>query len=364
MKKTLLTACLLAATLIAGETPKNIILFIGDGMGTAQITAGKVVKGALEMERCPEAGLMTTWSADRLVTDSAAAATAMATGVKTKNGMISIDPEGKRLKTVLELAEEKKKSTGLVCTCAITHATPAGFAAHVPSRKQSGEIARQLAAGDVDVLFGGGLDHFSPEALSELKSKMRVATDPEGFRTLGSQKKAAALLYPEHPPLAPERDISLSELTAKALEILSQDRDGFFLMVEGSQIDWMGHQNKGPELIAEVVDFDDAVGVGLDFAEADGNTLVIITADHETGGFSVIDGSAANRTVSQTIFAHKQHTAAMVPVFSLGPGSSRFSGIIDNTDVAKQIIDLLKAPQTKIRYGYRPGRAGLPKSHR
>ncbi len=347
MKKTLLTACLFAAALIAGETPKNIVLFIGDGMGTAQITAGKVAKGSLEMERCPVTGLMTTWSADHLTTDSAAAATAMATGVKTKNGMISIDPGSQRLKTILELAEEKKKSTGLVCTCAITHATPAGFAAHVPSRKQSGEIARQLAAGDVDVLFGGGLDHFSPEALAELKSKMEVATDPEGFRALGTPEQAAALLYPEHPPLAPERAISLAELTAKALDILSQDRDGFFLMVEGSQIDWMGHQNKGPELIAEVADFDDAVGAGLDFAEADGRTLVIVTADHETGGFSVIDGSVADRTVSNTGFVHKQHTAAMVPVFSFGPGSTRFTGIFDNTDIAKQITDLLKTPRPK-----------------
>jgi alkaline phosphatase len=326
----------------AGDVPKNIILFIGDGMGPSQVTAGKIAKGTLAMERCPVTALVTTWSSDKLVTDSAASGTALATGVKTKNGMISEDPDGKQLKTVLEIAEEKGKSSGLAVNCAVTHATPASFAAHVPSRKQYTDIADQLAASDVDVLFGGGLDHFSSESLEELKTKMTVATTADQFNALGTPEKAAALLYPEHPPYAAERTVSLPKLTSKALEILSQDPDGFFLMVEGSQIDWAGHKNDGTNVVSEVVDFDNAVGVGLDFAEKDKNTLVIITADHETGGFAVLGGSIENQAVKETGFVYKKHTASMVPLFAFGPGSDAFGGIMDNTDIGKTMIRFIQ----------------------
>lgn len=341
MKKIILLFYLSAALLHAEEGPKNILLFVGDGMGASQVTAGKIVKGTLEMERCPVVGLATTWSANKLVTDSAAAGTALATGVKTKNGMISQDPDGKRLETVLEFAEQQGKSSGLVVNCAVTHATPASFASHVPSRKQYEDIADQLASSEVDVLFGGGLDHFSSESLAVLQKKMPVAKTAAEFYALGTPERAAALLYPEHPPYAAERTVSLPELTAKALDILSQDEDGFFLMVEGSQIDWAGHKNDGTNIVAEVVDFDNAVGVGLDFAEQNGNTLVIITADHETGGFAVLDGSTESQTVDNTGFVYKKHTASIVPLFAFGPGSNRFGGLLDNTDIAKTMIALI-----------------------
>ena len=342
MKKRLISLCLFVA-LFAQAAPKNILLFIGDGMGLSQVTAGKVAKGTLEMERCPVTGLVTTWSANQLVTDSAAAGTALATGVKTKNGMISQDPDGKKLETVVEFAEEKGKSSGLVVNCAVTHATPAVFASHVPSRKQYTDIADQLAASDVDVLFGGGFDHFSSESLALLQKKMPVVKTADEFYALGTPKKAAALLYPVHPPYAAERTVSLPELTAKALEILKQDEDGFFLMVEGSQIDWAGHKNDGIHIVSEVVDFDNAVGVGLDFAEKDKNTLVLITADHETGGFGLLDGSLENHTVDKTGFIYKHHTATMVPVFAFGPGSKEFGGIMDNPDIGKTMIRFIQA---------------------
>jgi len=350
MKKLMTLLCLFVTAVFAEEAaPKNIILFIGDGMGPSQVTAGKVAKGTLEMERCPVTALVTTWAANSLVTDSAASGTALATGVKTGNGMIAQDMEGNRLKTVLEFAEEKNKATGLVATSTITHATPASFAAHVPSRKQYEEIAQQLAASEVDVLFAGGLIHFSPtnapSCLPELEAKMTVAKTTEEFRALGTPKKAAALLYPAHPPLAADREIPLAELTAKAIEILSQDKDGFFLMVEGSQIDWMGHNNDGSNLVTEVVDFDDAVGAGLDFAEADGETLVIVTADHETGGFGLLGGSIENQTVNKTGFVHGGHTASMVPLFAFGPGSEAFGGIQDNTDIGKAMIKFIQASE-------------------
>ncbi len=355
MKKILLLLFLLIATTAVLLTsyprqpvPKNIILFIGDGMGIQQITAAKVIKGALAMERCPVGGLVTTWSASSLVTDSAAGATAMATGVKVKNGALSLDAEGQPLKTVLEIAEEQKKATGLVSTCAVTHATPAGFAAHVPSRNQQIEIAKQMAASGVDVLFGGGLSYFNPSnnpSLPALQKEIAVAFTTEEFHALGTPKKAVALLYPKHPPVAADREISLAELTGKAIEILAQDQDGFFLMVEGSQIDWAGHQNNASNVVAETVDFDNAVGIGLDFAEVNGETLVIITSDHETGGFALLGGSIENKTVDKTGFSTKGHSASMVPIFAYGPGCENFSGILDNTDIGKTMIRFIQASE-------------------
>ncbi len=343
MKKLLLVLCLSATSITFAENPvpKNIILFIGDGMGVAQVTAAKVVKGKLEMERCPVAGLCTTWSTSSLVTDSAAAATALATGVKTRNGMLGLTPNEMPLKNVIEYAEGKGKSTGVAVTCALTHATPAGFIVHVPGRKMDSEIAQQIAASDVDVIFGGGLSHFE-NCLPELQKKMPVALTTEEFRNLGTPEKAAALLYPVHPPYAAEREVSLKELTQKAIEILSQDKDGFFLMVEGSQIDWAAHKNDSTNMIPEVVDFDDAVGIGLNFAENNGETLVIITADHETGGFALLEGSVKNKTVDKTGFIQGGHTASMVPLFAYGPGSSTLGGIHDNTDIGKTMIRFIQ----------------------
>ncbi|NOU36699.1 MAG: alkaline phosphatase [Kiritimatiellaceae bacterium] len=346
MKKVILFICLTAAIVFAGEIPpKNIILFIGDGMGLPQVTAGKVAKGNLEMERCPVTGLVTTWSASSLVTDSAAAATALATGVKTRNGALGMTPDEKPLKNIVEYAKEKGKSTGVAVVCALTHATPAGFIVHVPGRGQASEIAQQIAASDVDVLFGGGLNHFSPTnnpSLPSLQEKMPVALTPEEFRKLGTPTKAAALLYPVHPPYAAGREVSLKELTQKAIDILSQDKDGFFLMVEGSQIDWACHKNDGTNAVSEVVDFDNAVGAGLDFAARNGETLVIVTADHETGGFALLNGSVENKTVDKTGFIHSDHTASMVPLFAYGPGSTVFSGVHDNTDIGNTMIRYIK----------------------
>jgi alkaline phosphatase len=343
MKRIILLLCLFSAAAVFAENavPKNIILFIGDGMGLSQVTAARIAKGTLEMERCPVAGFVTTWSDGALVTDSAAAATAMSTGVKTSNGALGVTPDGQPLKNVVEYAEENGKSTGVAVACALTHATPAGFIVHVPSRKLDVEIAEQIAASGVDVLFGGGRDHFTSPGkpcLPELQKKMPVVFTAEEFRQLGTPEQAAALLYPGQPPYAAQRDVSLKELTQKAIQILSQDPDGFFLMVEGSQIDWAAHQNDGTNVVSEVVDFDEAVGAGLDFAEQNGETLVIITADHETGGFAVLGGSLKDQTVIKTGFVHGGHTASMVPLLAFGPGSETFRGIRDNTDIGKTMI--------------------------
>ena len=331
--------------------PTNVVLMIGDGMGLSHVTAAKVTQGELEMERLLVGGFVTTHAHGAFVTDSAASGTAFATGRKTVNGAISVDPEGDHLKTVLERAEELGMATGLVVTCSVTHATPAAFASHVKRREEYDEIAGQMASSGVDVLFGGGLAYFLPAGqrcgtredgrnlIAELEERMPVALSPNGVRSLEEVDAAAALLTPDHPPWAPERDPDLAELTAKALDILTRDEDGFFLMVEGSQIDWAGHENDHDWLVEELADFDSAVGVVIDFAERDGRTLVVVTSDHETGAYSVLDGSVDERTVSRPHFASEDHSAAMVPLLAFGPGSEAFGGMLDNTEVGRLLFE-------------------------
>ena len=342
------------------NVPENIILFIGDGMGPSQVSAGKTAKGTLNLEKFKTTGLVTTYSEDNYVTDSAASGTALATGHKTYNGAIGVDMDKKPLKTLLEYADEQGKSLGLVTTCAMTHATPAAFVSHVEKRSMQNEIAQQIAKFNLTVLFGGGWGYFVPQSvmdsrrhddmnlLDSLRTHMQVATSPEEYQHLNESKPAAAMLYVEHPPEAAEREITLTDLTAKAIRILSHNHNGFVLMVEGSQIDWAGHDNQDQRLIREVVDFDDAVGAGLEFAQKDGNTLVVVTADHETGGFSVLDGSIADRTVTKTAFTTGSHSGVMVPIFAYGPGSSAFAGIQDNTNIGKTLIQyVLASPETQ-----------------
>ena len=337
--------------------PKNIILMIGDGMGITQITAGKIVKGRLNLEEFKHIGLLMTHSQDALVTDSGAAGTALATGYKTYNTAISVARDGTPLKTITEYAQEANKATGLVVSSSITHATPAVFSAHVDSRKKYSVIAEQITSSGIDVLFGGGWEFFvanttpgsnradHKDLLSELAKSMTVIQTAEEFEMLGDVDAVAGLFYKKHPPMADERNPGLPELTKKAIEILAKNKNGFFLMVEGSQIDWAGHDNNQDDVITEMIDFDDTIGIALDFAKKNPQTLVLVTSDHETGGFAIHDGSIKDKVVTESAFTRTHHTAEMVPVFAYGPGASDFTGIGDNTKIGKTIIKYLERLQ-------------------
>ncbi len=337
-----------------GHPPKNIILFIGDGMGLSQITALKTVSGNSNLDRFKNIGLLTTHSANNYVTDSAAGATALATGYKTNNKAISLSPENKPLKTVLEYAHEKGKATGLVATSGINHATPAAFIAHIDLRYKYNEIARQITGSNVDVLFGGRLGNFLPQSndsslrednldlIATLARKMNVVYTAEEFKNVKPGTTLAYLYSYQSPKKAGFRPVSLKEMTQKAIEILSKNENGFFLMVEGSQIDWGGHKNDANYIISEIVEFDQAIGTGLDFAASNKETLVIVTADHETGGFSLLDGSVKDKTITETAFTTTHHSGTMVPLFSFGPQSELFTGIRDNTFVGKKLISFVK----------------------
>ncbi len=322
---------------------KNVILMIGDGMGVQQVSLAVLYRqlsksrmDPLALERLLESkasGLVRTSSYGDIVTDSAAAATVMACGLKTRNEVVGLDPKGYPCETVLEKAEKMGKATGLVSTTRITHATPAAFVAHQPFRDMENEIAVDIVEGhEVDVLLSGGIRHFIPQYKSDTvamkasdltecagldpkldgKSKrsdsknLVQSAQSKGYQFVCSrdqlkeikpnaETKILGLFANSVMPMIQEREKistlpSLSDMTVSALEILSKKDNGFFLMVEGGLIDYAGHDNDAGTLLQETLDFDKALQVVLEFAEKHQDTLVLVTADHETGGFGFAYG--------------------------------------------------------------------------
>ncbi|HKJ78789.1 MAG TPA: alkaline phosphatase, partial [Prolixibacteraceae bacterium] len=328
------------------NNPKNIILMIGDGMGVAQVFAGLTAnQGNLYLKNFKNIGFSTTHSADKYITDSAAGGTALSAGVKTNNGAIGVDPDGKKVKTILEEAEEKGLSTGLVSTSSITHATPASFIAHQVSRNMYEEIAADFLNTDFEVLIGGGKEHFTKRKdqrnLVEELSQKGYVIKPD-LNKIGNVKgdKLVCLTADKHNPRMAERADMLPVATKTAVNLLSQNKKGFFLMVEGSQIDWGGHAKSTIYIVEDMLDFDRAIGQALEFAADDGKTLVIVTADHETGGMAITGGDLKTGMVKAD-YPTGGHTGIMVPVFAYGPGAEEFTGIMDNTDIYKKMNKLL-----------------------
>ncbi len=321
---------------------------IGDGMGTAQLYAGiTALRDNTNIARCPVAGFVKTFSADEYITDSAAGATAYSTGYKTNNGYLGVTPDGAPKETIIEMAEAKGLSTGLVATASITHATPAAFYAHLSDRDNYEDIARNILNSGIDVFIGGGWNHFTKRsdgknfADSLVKRNYVLARNIDDIEKATSHKLAGFLSDEQMPRYSQGRGDMLPVSTAKAIELLSGNKKGFFLMVEGSQIDWGGHANDLNYVIEEVVDFDKAIGKALDFAMKDGETLVIITADHETGGMAITGGDMKQGKV-EARFTYGDHSAVMVPLFAFGPGAEKFSGLQDNTDIFWKCVELQK----------------------
>lgn len=328
------------------KKPKNIILMIGDGMGVAQVFAGITANGgSLFLDNFKHIGFSRTQSADNFITDSAAGGTAISTGKKTYNGAIGVDVDKNPVKTILEEAEENGLFTGLVSTSAITHATPASFIAHQGSRSSYEDIAADFMKIDIEVFIGGGYDHFAKRAdgrnlVDELKVKgYTVEQDIEKIKETRSGK-LAGLVAPEHADRVTERKDMLPIATQTAINILSTGRKGFFLMVEGSQIDFGGHAESTVHVVEDMLDFDKAIGKALEFAASNGETLVIVTADHETGGMAVLGGDFKTGHVRGE-FTTTNHSPIMVPVFAYGPGAQNFTGIMENTDIHKKMKEIL-----------------------
>lgn len=327
-----------------GEKPKNIILMIGDGMGLNHLYSAYMVKqDNLNIARCNYIGIQMTSSADNLITDSAASGTALACGSKTNNRHIGVLPDGRELKSILKYAEDHGKSTGLVATAAITHATPAAFIANNVSRYEYEDLAADFLKTDIEVFIGGGRDHFvkrkdNANLIDSLKANAYTVIEDIKAIEEATGGKIAALVYEEHPPKATENRGNFLEVASmKAISVLDQNPEGFFIMIEASQIDWAGHKNNTDYLVAETIDFDNAVGKVLDFAEKNGETLVIITADHETGGFTVTGGDMESDKVKGE-FTSKHHTPVFIPVYAFGPGAEDFTGFYENTEIFHKMM--------------------------
>ncbi|MCP4460285.1 MAG: alkaline phosphatase [Cytophagales bacterium] len=326
--------------------PRNIILMIGDGMGLSQVSSAFYYqKDSSNFYRFTSMGLIKTSSTSK-VTDSAAGATAMSTGVTTYNGAISVDPDSIALETIVDILSLRGWKTGVVSTSSIQHATPAAFYAHNKSRRNYEEISLDLVDSNIDFFAGGGyagltqrpdsinlLDSLSAKGIIWDTLKLAKSTDPE--------EKYGFLLSEWHmPPASDGRGDFLSNAVKLAIDYCSTSNDPFFLMVEGSQIDWGGHENEPDYLISELLDFDKTIGAVLDFAERDGNTLVIVTADHETGGFTLATKDHDYNKIEPT-FSTTGHSATLIPVFAFGPEAEKFTGIYKNTAIFDKMMEVV-----------------------
>ncbi len=395
----------------------NVIYLIGDGMAANQVLLASILEGKiLNIMKLPYTGLTTTYSYDSWVTDSAPAGTALASGFKTLNRAIGVLPNGEAVPSMIELAAERGFKTGIVVTCRVTHATPASFYGHVTNRDDEFTLAEQLANSKVDIIMGSGYAWFLPSYAGGRRTDGKNLIEQMTARgytyvtkksELQSVKsgKLLALFAPSHLDAVPIRSgeqPTLDEMVSKALEILSSSDEPFILMVEGSQIDWACHANDVFWMWKEMVEFDNAVKVAIDFAAKHGDTLVVVTGDHETGGLSLSNGgytievekarkvkgtadyflskvkledyeffknqamdffgveisqdefnyvkNASNKSYALSEIISKKlrigwtthdHTAAPVPVYAFGPGAEQFVGFMDNTDIAKTIMKLV-----------------------
>ena len=335
----------------ARGTPKNIIVLIGAGFGVGQLTAMKALLGEIALDAFPVGGLVATQSRSNFTTESGAGGTALSTGARVANRLISQREDGTPLRTLLEAAKTAGKSTGAVSTSSVTHATPASFLTHASDRGREMEIAAGIARSGADAIIGGGRRFFLPSGAGGAREDGRnlvaemqaagytVATDPS--EEFPDAKPLLWLLEDDALPPAGKRSYSLRHLMLAALSLLARNDAGFVLMVEGSQIDWACHDNNLAQLKDELRDFDGAVATALDFAEGDGETLVVVTADHETGGLA-LTGAAPDGSDVAAHWTSDDHTANMVPLLARGPGAERFGGLKRNDEVGRILHALLR----------------------
>ncbi len=326
--------------------PKNVILLIGDGMGVAQTYAAYIANDKqLTMYTMPYVGLSITYCANKEVTDSGAGGTALAIGQKALYGSIGLDSLSNSHLSLLKIAKNQGKSTAIITSCDVTHATPASFVANVKDRNQQDEIALSFIKENIDIVIGGGKDRFVASKRKDklnlidslTKKKYEIYSDLEQIKNTKSDR-FYALLAEGHLDNAKKRGDVLPESLEKTLNTLSKNENGFFLMLEGSKIDMEAHLHKYNEMIDEVKDFDKCVEIALEFAKNNGETLIVVTADHETGGLTL----PADNNLTKDEWTSWHHTAVPVPIFSYGVGAENFTGVMQNTDVFWKIYSLIK----------------------
>ena len=331
-----------------GKKIKNVILMIGDGMSLMHVySAWTANRGKLFLDNCQAVGLSKTYCADKLITDSGAGGTAIASGQKTNYHYVGVDTLGHPLKSLVDFAAAKGKSTGIAVTCRLWDATPADFCCHNKDRDAESEIVTDYVNCNADYVFGGGAKLFENredgrDLFKELREK--CFRTPRSWDELAGIKsgKVFAVPYPVDTPLPAERGDLLARASLKGIDLLNQNKNGFFMMIEGSQLDDYGHFNDLDLLMQETHDFDRTIGAIYEWAAKDGETLVVVTADHETGGLTLVDGDLKEGKIVCK-FSTGGHSGVMVPVYAFGPGAQEFTGIYENTaifDKIKKLLDL------------------------
>ena len=346
-----------------GKKVKNVILMIGDGMSLMHIQAAWTCnRGHLWLENAQYTGLSKTPATNRLITDSGSGGTSLATGYKTCYHAVGVDEDGNKLKSLVDYAKEAGKSAGVAVTCRLWDATPCDFLSHNIDRDNEQELIAEMANSPVDYVFGGGAKFFTNRKdgrniFKELEKKgYKVITSKTDLKTIlkdnesykkcvsstadNSNCKVYCVPFEVDTPLPDERGDLLARASIAGMNLLNQNKNGFFMMIEGSQLDDYGHFNQLDMLMKETLDFDQTFGRVIKWAAQDGETLVVVTADHETGGMTVLDGDYKEGRV-EVNFSTKNHSGTMVPVYAFGPGSENFSGFMDNTDICWKIKALM-----------------------
>ena len=329
---------------------KNVILMIGDGMSLMHIQAAWTCnRGHLWLENAQFTGLSKTPATNRLITDSGSGGTSLATGYKTRYHAVGVDEDGNKLKSLVDYAKEAGKSAGVAVTCRLWDATPCDFLSHNIDRDNEQELIAEMANSPVDYVFGGGAKFFTNRKdgrniFKELEKKgYKVFTSRTDLETISKEKgnlKVYCVPFEVDTPLPDERGDLLARASIAGMNLLNQNKNGFFMMVEGSQLDDYGHFNQLDMLMKETLDFDQTFGSIIKWAAEDGETLVVVTADHETGGMTVLGGDYKEGRV-EVNFSTKNHSGTMVPVYAFGPGSENFRGFMDNTDICWKIKALM-----------------------
>ena len=327
-------------------TPKSIIFIISDGTGIGQYSLSYYANGPFAPARFEHVGLVATHPNDgqcestcKRVTDSAASGTALSSGIKTYNNAIAVDRDTIAVKTMLEIAEEKGMSTGLVATSTITHATPASFAAHVDSRRKEDEIAIQYAQQEIDVILGGGKKYWPDSLIAQYEKNGAQFIDD--INSSIDENKRLLGLFAEGPlPTVNEnRSPTTTEMARLAISRLDKNPNGFFVMIEESQVDWGGHSNSAEYIMGEMASLNELINFVLDYQLDHSDVLVVLTADHECGGVAVHDDKDSNLDIH---FTSNYHSANFVPIWSTGPGSVIFDAFMDNTEIGKQLIQYIE----------------------
>jgi alkaline phosphatase len=336
------------------QPPRNLILVVADGMGLGELSAASALirgpAGGLAIEHAPVVGLVRTWAVDALVTDSAAAASAMATGLKTPKGAVSTQADGSSPRTLFEAAAASGMATGFVTTSGLVDATPAAFLTHAGHRDEYRTILEQLLSSDATVLIGGDWQRY-PNALLqpdylELVREAESAADPRFTvvhdpASLATAPAPLLALLPARPGSISAHGPPLAESTRRALALLGDPAAGFLLVVEHEETDEAAHDNDVDGVVAAMLELDEALRVVLEYAVARGDTLVVFTADHDTAGMAVASGDFDDG-IAELRWLDDGHLATWVPLFAFGPGAPRFAGVLDNTEIGRRLAELLE----------------------